>query len=62
MRIYFIGLIIFALIGAGAYVMKLQRDNTVLKENAVKLESAISEQKQVIENQKKDFARNTRSK
>jgi chromosome segregation ATPase len=56
MRIYFIGLIIFALIGAGAYVMKLQRDNTVLKENAVKLESAISEQKQVIENQKKDFA------
>jgi chromosome segregation ATPase len=55
MRIYFIGLIIFALIGAGAYVMKLQRDNTVLKENAVKLESAISEQKQVIENQKKDF-------
>jgi chromosome segregation ATPase len=56
MRIYFIGLIIFALIGAGGYVMKLQRDNTVLKENAVKLESAISEQKQVIENQKKDFA------
>ena len=56
MRIYFIGLIIFALIGAGAYVMKLQRDNTILKENAVKLESAISEQKQVIENQKKDFA------
>ena len=55
MRIYFIGLIIFALIGAGGYVMKLQRDNTVLKENAVKLESAISEQKQVIENQKKDF-------
>jgi predicted nuclease with TOPRIM domain len=56
MRIYFIGLIIFALIGAGGYVMKLQRDNTILKENAVKLESAISEQKQVIENQKKDFA------
>jgi chromosome segregation ATPase len=56
MRIYFIGLIIFALIGAGVYVMKLQRDNTILKENAVKLESAISEQKQVIENQKKDFA------
>jgi hypothetical protein len=32
MRIYFIGLIIFALIGAGGYVMKLQRDNTILKE------------------------------
>ena len=56
MRIYFIGLIIFALIGAGGYVMKLQRDNTVLKENAVKLESAIDEQKTLIENQKKDFA------
>ena len=56
MRIYFIGLIIFALIGAGGYVMKLQRDNTILKENAVKLESAIDEQKTLIENQKKDFA------
>jgi hypothetical protein len=32
-------------IGAGAYVLKLQRDNVILKENAVKLESAISEQK-----------------
>ncbi|MBC8429897.1 MAG: hypothetical protein H8D92_00720, partial [Pelagibacteraceae bacterium] len=47
--------LISAVIGAGAYVMKLQRDNAILKENAVKLESAISEQKQVIENQKKDF-------
>jgi len=55
-RIYLIGFIILALIGSAGYVMKLQRDNTILKENAVKLESAISEQKQVIENQKKDFA------
>ena len=55
-RLFFIGIIITSLLGAGAYVMKLQRDNVVLKENAVKLESAISEQKQVIENQKKDFA------
>jgi len=55
-RLFFIGLLISAVIGAGAYVMKLQRDNVILKENAVKLESAISEQKQVIENQKKDFA------
>ena len=54
-RLFFIGIIISAVIGAGAYVMKLQRDNVILKENAVKLESAISEQKQVIENQKKDF-------
>ena len=56
MRIYLIGFIILALIGSAGYVIKLQRDNTILKENAVKLESAISEQKQVIENQKKDFA------
>jgi len=55
-RIYLIGFIILALIGSAGYVIKLQRDNTILKENAVKLEDAISEQKQVIENQKKDFA------
>jgi len=54
-RLFFIGIIISAVIGAGAYVMKLQRDNTILKENAVKLESAVAEQKQLIENQKKDF-------
>jgi len=56
MRLFFIGIIITSLLGAGAYVLKLQKDNVILKENAVKLESAISEQKQVIENQKKDFA------
>jgi uncharacterized phage infection (PIP) family protein YhgE len=55
-KLFFIGIIISALLGAGAYVMKLQRDNAILKENAIKLESAVSEQKQVIENQKKDFA------
>jgi len=56
MRIYIIGFIILALLGSAGYVLKLQRDNTVLKENAVKLESAVAEQKQLIENQKKDFA------
>ena len=55
-KLFFIGIIISALLGAGAYVVKLQRDNAILKENAIKLESAVSEQKQVIENQKKDFA------
>jgi len=54
-RLFFIGIIISAVIGAGAYVMKLQRDNAILKENAVKLESAVQEQKTLIENQKKDF-------
>jgi len=55
MRIYIIGFVILALLGSAGYVLKLQRDNTILKENAVKLESAISEQKTLIENQKKDF-------
>ena len=54
-RLFFIGIIISAVIGAGAYVMKLQRDNVILKENAIKLESAVAEQKNLIENQKKDF-------
>ena len=56
MRLFLIGIIITSLLGAGAYVLKLQRDNVILKENAVKLEGAISEQKILIENQKKDFA------
>ena len=55
-RLFFIGIFISALIGAGGYIFKLQRDNVILKENAVKLEGAISEQKTLIENQKKDFA------
>ena len=44
-----------ALAGGGFYVLKLQKDNAILKANAIKLESAISEQKTLIENQKKDF-------
>jgi len=54
-RLFFIGIIVTALAGGGFYVMKLQRDNAILKENAVKLESAVEEQKILIENQKKDF-------
>ena len=54
-RLFFIGIILSALLGAGAYVMKLQKDNAILKENAVKLESAIQDQKTLIENQQKDF-------
>ena len=37
------------------YVMKLRSDNAILKANQVKLESAVADQKQLIENQKKDF-------
>jgi chromosome segregation ATPase len=54
-RLFFIGLIVTALAGGGYYVMKLQKDNEILKANAIKLESAISDQKTLIENQKKDF-------
>ena len=54
-RLFFIGLLASAVIGAGVYVMKLQKDNAILKENAIKLESAIADQKTLIENQKKDF-------
>jgi len=56
-RLFFIGIISAAVLGGAAYVMKLQKDNAILKENAVKLESAITEQKTLIENQKKDFAK-----
>ena len=44
-RLFFIGLIVTALAGGGFYVMKLQKDNAILKANAIKLESAISDQK-----------------
>ena len=54
-RLFFIGIIVTALAGGGFYVFKLQKDNAILKANAIKLESAISEQKTLIENQKKDF-------
>ena len=54
-RLFFIGLMVTALAGGGFYVMKLQKYNEILKANAIKLESAISDQKTLIENQKKDF-------
>tara|TARA_E500000331_G_scaffold226204_1_gene216524 strand:- start:176 stop:424 length:249 start_codon:yes stop_codon:yes gene_type:complete len=54
-RLFFIGIFISALLGAGGYIFKLQKDNTILKANAIKMESAIADQKSLIENQKKDF-------
>ena len=43
--------------GAGgyAYVQKLQKDNAILKTNQVKLETAVSENNKVIEQQTKDL-------
>ena len=54
-RLFLIGIVSASLIGAGAYVFKLRADNAILKANAIKMESAITEQKELIENQKKDF-------
>jgi chromosome segregation ATPase len=55
MRMIMIGVMVAGLAGAGAYVMKLRSDNATLKANQIKLESAVTEQKELIENQKKDF-------
>ena len=53
-----IGLILVMLAGAGGgylYVNKLQKDNAILKTNAIKLETAVEDQKGVIEQQTKDL-------
>ena len=55
LRLFFIGILASAVIGAGVYVMKLRSDNAILKANAVKMESAISEQQELITKQKEDF-------
>ena len=54
-RLFFIGILASAVVGAGVYVMKLRSDNAILKANAVKMESAISEQQELITKQKEDF-------
>ena len=46
------------MLGAGGgylYVNKLQKDNAILKENQIKLETAVAESNQVIEQQSKDL-------
>ena len=48
------------LAGAGGgflYVKKLQKDNEILKLNQAKLETAVEDQKGVIEQQTKDFTK-----
>ena len=44
-RLFFIGLIATALAGGGFYVLKLQKDNAILKANAIKLESQLFQNK-----------------
>ena len=48
-------ILISGIAGAGIYVMKLKADNATLKANQLKLETAITEQNKVLEQQKKDF-------
>ena len=55
LKIAMVAILITCIAGAGMYVMKLRSDNAILKANQVKLESAVADQKQLIENQKKDF-------
>jgi len=53
-----IGLVLLMLAGAGGgylYINKLQKDNATLKVNQIKLESAVEDQKAVIESQAEDF-------
>jgi chromosome segregation ATPase len=55
LKIAMVAILITGIAGAGMYVMKLRSDNAILKANQLKLESAIADQKTLIENQKKDF-------
>ena len=53
-----IGLVLVMLAGAGGgylYVNKLQKDNAILKTNQIKLETAVQERNQFIEQQTKDL-------
>jgi len=55
-KLIMVGVMLLGLTGGAAYVYKLKADNEVLKANQIKLEESINTQKEVIENQKKDFA------
>ncbi len=57
MKMAMVVIMISGLAGAGLYVMKLQKDNAILKANQVKLEQAVDSQKKVIAQQKEDFSK-----
>ena len=52
LKIAMVAILITGIAGAGMYVMKLRSDNAILKANQLKLESAVADQKTLIENQK----------
>ena len=54
-RLVMVGLLITGIAGAGVYVIKLRSDNAILKANQVKLEEAVSSQKELIAKQQEDF-------
>ena len=54
-RLFFIGIVATAIAGGGFYVVKLQKDNAILKANAIKMESAIADQQELLTQQKEDF-------
>lgn len=51
-RLIMVIALIGSLAGAGFYVNKLRSDNAILKANQIKLESAVEDQKAVIQDQK----------
>ena len=51
-RLVMVIALIGSLAGAGFYVNKLRSDNAILKANQIKLESAVDDQKAVIQDQK----------
>jgi|TARA_B100001248_G_scaffold63209_1_gene43936 cell division protein FtsX len=51
-RLVMVIALIGSLAGAGFYVNKLRSDNAILKANQIKLESAVEDQKAVIQDQK----------
>jgi len=54
-KMVFTIIMLVALSGAGAYVLKLRGDNAILKGNQAKMEQALETQTKYIEQQKKDY-------
>ena len=55
LKIAMVAILITGIAGAGIYVMKLRSDNAILKANQLKLESAVADQQELLQSQKKDF-------
>jgi len=54
-KMVFTIIMVLAVSGAGAYVLKLRGDNAILKGNQAKMEMALEQQTKYIEQQKKDY-------